>query len=337
MKLRFFVCLVGIGLLACGPQNETAETQASAQRLGPQVVWISGVPGEWHFGIVSAIAVRNDTIWVADRAEKKIHSVSFQGELLYQFGGEGDGPGEFRQPIALRATSDGSIWVLDAGNARVTRYSSDGRLIDSRPLPYPATSFEILEQGDQPAVVTPGPSSDQPLVLTARDSARVVSVTGIDGGDRAIPWPSPGRVLVEAVEGGLLLADGFTGRIWRLNELGNSSGLSEVMLPARVKQDNERLRDERVASLNVSSGQVLMPLYSDLDSHGGRLWIRPLGVKRVAVEIFLEPGPETSLIRSAPDQTSGLVDLVWLQNKAVAAYPTEIRIYRVLRPDEVNR
>ncbi|MFC1529509.1 hypothetical protein ACFL6R_02215 [Gemmatimonadota bacterium] len=53
-----------------------------------------------------------------------------RGRLLGQFGGYGDGPGEYRNPISFHwIESDGEYWLNDLALNRVTRYSPDGEVL----------------------------------------------------------------------------------------------------------------------------------------------------------------------------------------------------------------
>jgi sugar lactone lactonase YvrE len=49
----------------------------------------------------------------------RVAKYSRDGELLTEWGGEGDQPGEFRSPVGVAAGPDGLVYVADKGNSRV--------------------------------------------------------------------------------------------------------------------------------------------------------------------------------------------------------------------------
>lgn len=52
------------------------------------------------------------------------------GELLWSWGRKGEGPGELRSARALDVAADGSVVIVDSGNRRVVRLSTDGQLLE---------------------------------------------------------------------------------------------------------------------------------------------------------------------------------------------------------------
>ena len=54
-------------------------------------------------------------------AEVRVYSPG--GRLLQRLGRRGDGPGEFRRPLAAAFAPDGSVYVTDAGVPRITRFT----------------------------------------------------------------------------------------------------------------------------------------------------------------------------------------------------------------------
>jgi DNA-binding beta-propeller fold protein YncE len=52
------------------------------------------------------------------------------GEYLFEWGGSGDGPGQFNQPHALAMDSQGRLFVADRGNNRIQIFTQDGAFVD---------------------------------------------------------------------------------------------------------------------------------------------------------------------------------------------------------------
>jgi tripartite motif-containing protein 71 len=49
-----------------------------------------------------------------------------KGELLFQFGGYGEAPGEFKNSQAIYIDSSGRLYVADTGNSRVEIFQITG-------------------------------------------------------------------------------------------------------------------------------------------------------------------------------------------------------------------
>ena len=60
----------------------------------------------------------NGQIFVLDRSTDRIVVFSGDGEFVRSFGGSGEGPGEFRSPMALAWDGTGRLWVADGLNGR---------------------------------------------------------------------------------------------------------------------------------------------------------------------------------------------------------------------------
>lgn len=89
---------------------------------------------EWQiFGrmIMPEIA-NNGQIYLMNMPGYTVSIVSPDGDLLGQFGGQGSGPGEFVMPTRMFwLESNQELWVNDGRLYRVTRFTSDGDLIDT--------------------------------------------------------------------------------------------------------------------------------------------------------------------------------------------------------------
>ncbi|NOT84324.1 MAG: hypothetical protein HOP02_05955, partial [Methylococcaceae bacterium] len=70
------------------------------------------------------IAIATDgSLWVADFNNSRVQHLTVDAKLIEQFGGEGNGPGQFAGiygiPGGITLSADGSLWVLDSGNNRI--------------------------------------------------------------------------------------------------------------------------------------------------------------------------------------------------------------------------
>lgn len=85
-------------------------------------------PDEYTFGEVAAIATGADgTLYVLDQQPPSLRAYSPDGTFLRQLAGEGEGPGELKQPDSgLAVLSDGRILVRDPATARISVFGADG-------------------------------------------------------------------------------------------------------------------------------------------------------------------------------------------------------------------
>ena len=91
-----------------------------------------------------------------------VASVENRGQLLVfdeeggfrdRFGQGGDGPGEFRVPGRIRVGPDGSLWVLDLVNRRITQVSQEGGLLETTDVrSLHGLDFVTLGAGERHAV-----------------------------------------------------------------------------------------------------------------------------------------------------------------------------------------
>lgn len=77
---------------------------------------------------------KDGKIYISDKLTYLIRVFSAEGKYLYSMGGKGEGPGQFKRWIgAYDIDSRGQICQVDFanGNGRITRFSPDGKVIDS--------------------------------------------------------------------------------------------------------------------------------------------------------------------------------------------------------------
>ena len=67
-------------------------------------------------------------IYVAEAGSKKIEKLDRNGKSLLVFGGEGTGPGKFREPRGIDVDAQGNIYTSDQSN-RIQKFDSSGKFI----------------------------------------------------------------------------------------------------------------------------------------------------------------------------------------------------------------
>ncbi|MFC1540352.1 6-bladed beta-propeller [Gemmatimonadota bacterium] len=86
-----------------------------------------------------------DTLYVVDERGRLVHAFSLDGDHLFQFGGDGRGPGELRAPRRI-AQCDGRIFTLDVSLQRINEYSSTGEFI--RAITLNRNTYDIVVDQD---------------------------------------------------------------------------------------------------------------------------------------------------------------------------------------------
>jgi len=77
----------------------------------------------------SAIAVAADgTIFVLDNGNHRVVAFDQSGDALREFGREGQGPGEFQNPLGFGVAGN-RVLISDIGNNRLTVFKTDGELV----------------------------------------------------------------------------------------------------------------------------------------------------------------------------------------------------------------
>jgi len=137
------VVCAGIAAAACGDTG--AGPQPFDVVLPPPVTVVS-LESE-RIAQPSDLAVAPDgRLWIADGQAKQVVSVAPDGTDARVLGREGEGPGEFRAPVAIAAGAD-RIRVLDAMNGRVDDFTLGGEfLADHRvvaPLYYGTVAIDL--------------------------------------------------------------------------------------------------------------------------------------------------------------------------------------------------
>lgn len=92
-------------------------------------------------------------IYVADSDVGQIEVFTLDGEPVRNFGGVGNGPGEFSDGARqLTVDGEGNVWAADYGNFRVHKYAPDGSLLAEYPEPARDPALGSLAQPRDVAV-----------------------------------------------------------------------------------------------------------------------------------------------------------------------------------------
>jgi hypothetical protein len=84
--------------------------------------------GDAGFGRIVDVARSGDTLYVLDAMAKSVAAFDTDGRWLFGFGGEGGGPGEFREPVAVMVLPwSGEVAVWDVATQRLAMHTPAGK------------------------------------------------------------------------------------------------------------------------------------------------------------------------------------------------------------------
>lgn len=140
---RFWLCSVlvcSVAAACANSESEIGKTSRSIQELDVQLrdVLILGADDsaspEYLFGAPRFVVTDSQGhIYVADEAVMNIRSYDAAGHYLRTIGQRGQGPGEFQSFTGMTINRQDEIITLDRGNARFTRFSPEGKELDTHP------------------------------------------------------------------------------------------------------------------------------------------------------------------------------------------------------------
>ncbi len=85
----------------------------------------------YMLGIVWGVAADEERIYVLDSQAPALRVYDSEGTYLTTFGGEGDGPGEYRRPDGLSLGPDGRVYVRVFRQQRINVYDRDGNVVET--------------------------------------------------------------------------------------------------------------------------------------------------------------------------------------------------------------
>jgi len=140
------LCVIPLLALACdrGAAPNTGGTAARGApalrgRVMATVRWdtvfaLGGDAQDTTLLIPRTLAARGGTLYVFDHGDARLKAFDRTGGLRWSFGREGQGPGEFANPLDVEVGPDGAVWVLDAWAGRLTVVAPHGELQQQIPL-----------------------------------------------------------------------------------------------------------------------------------------------------------------------------------------------------------
>ncbi len=120
-----------------------------------------------------AISPQGD-VYVTDTGNKRVQVFGLDGSFRRMFGGEGDQPGQLKEPVGIALGRDGSVWVADAWNGRLQKLDSQGKPLAQVRVP---AGWEDPSITNKPYLAVDG---QERIVATYPDQGRALAL-GSDG------------------------------------------------------------------------------------------------------------------------------------------------------------
>ena len=123
---RLTLCVAAILAVGCASGEADHSGDSDVPHVELQEILRLGdsnSDGPDTFGRIGGVLLDADgRIVVADAMNHDMRVFSENGEFLYSFAREGEGPGEVRRPCCIATGPDGALWVRDVGNGRFNVY-----------------------------------------------------------------------------------------------------------------------------------------------------------------------------------------------------------------------
>jgi DNA-binding beta-propeller fold protein YncE len=68
-------------------------------------------------------------VYVTEFRGNRVFKLSPRGELLAQWGGPGDGPGQLNAPTGIAVDGDGFVYVAESGASRIQKFTGEGEFV----------------------------------------------------------------------------------------------------------------------------------------------------------------------------------------------------------------
>jgi hypothetical protein len=144
-------------LMACEPDGPQGADAPRPDRIMVEMAWdtlsqLQTTEEEPILFSAGAVVAGGSGFWVLDRMGHQAAHFDWDSELQWHVGREGGGPGEFTNPRTLALDRDEVLWVLDAGNHRISGFDAAGRLLDEiglGDLDGVLNTFSVAPEGDR--------------------------------------------------------------------------------------------------------------------------------------------------------------------------------------------
>lgn len=286
-------------------------------------------------GQLSAVAVADGEIYVADQLGGRVHRFAEGAGFLNTLGRKGEGPGELQRPSEVEVGPGGDVWVADPPAGRVTRFRPGGDLVSTRRAPFGGMDFGLLP-GDR--MLVPSPTEGSLLAVVGPDDG----ITELAPGSE-----SPGILASLAPEERMgfmttfLESDPATGDVrflvnrddFSLWSLGVDPGAGTIASPVSVSVPDwlaEALASERRAQEEgLREARLEFIPFNDMDLTSSGLWLTTGPVAAVGVLLPGTAAERPVLVRPAEEDERfrGLLHATLEDDRLYAVYATRVRVF----------
>ena len=157
------------------------------------------MPELWHlggdtndedefFGVIRDIDVdEQGNAYLLDNQLREVKIYTKDGIFVRSIGREGEGPGEFRNPISIFFTGDGKIAVAQSMPAKIVLLTEDGQPTGKRPIPRPEDGgVQIIERADSRAGNTVLFLAGQVDDLAGGKTSRMSRIVSVDATGKSL-------------------------------------------------------------------------------------------------------------------------------------------------------
>jgi hypothetical protein len=132
LAARALPCAAALLVLACRSGTVNQAEPARMWEITPELTIGGGESGPTVFSDIRGLAVDDQgRILVLEFAEQEVRMFDSTGAYLKTFGRRGKGPGELQNANGLLRAPDGSYWLNDPHNNRLTVFDAEGQLVRS--------------------------------------------------------------------------------------------------------------------------------------------------------------------------------------------------------------
>ncbi|OGS21745.1 MAG: hypothetical protein A3J83_02210 [Elusimicrobia bacterium RIFOXYA2_FULL_40_6] len=132
---NYLVSLTGLGYpmyIAAGPDGSiyvSNRTTASVKKFNKKLEYVKDFKPENDFSPGDLVTGKAGSVYVINTVKQSVEVFDADGAFKYSFGGYGEENNKFEIPNSITADDTGNIYVYDAGNRKIKKYSPEGKFV----------------------------------------------------------------------------------------------------------------------------------------------------------------------------------------------------------------